>query len=291
MLMVLINFTWLITQVMELFPTAIYLLIIVAISLFIYKLVVITLRKAVLKKAKTKKQKNNAMVLITLWRYAFAVILIVGIIFFLGGDITGLGVWAGLLTAALGWALQKPITGVAGWIMVITKKPFQIGDRIEIAGVKGDVLDINLTHIHLREIGGTIKTEETSGRIVMIPNSKLFEQDVINYTMTDEFILEQVVTTITYESNLDRAMDICVKAAKKAVADFLENMPQQPYVRTFFQPSGIDIKTRFYVPASERIRIGSDLTQEIFRNIMKAKDVEIAYPHTEVVLRKKIAKK
>lgn len=291
MLMALINFTWLITQVMELFPTAIYLLIIVAISLFIYKLVVITLRKAVLNKAKTKKQKNNAMVLISLWRYAFAVILIIGIIFFLGGDITGLGVWAGLLTAALGWALQKPITGVAGWIMAITKKPFQIGDRIEIAGVKGDVLDINPTHIHLREIGGTIKTEETSGRIVMIPNSKLFEQDVINYTMTDEFILEQVVTTITYESNLDRAIDICVKAAKKAAADFLENMPQQPYVRTFFQPSGIDIKTRFYIPASERIRIGSDLTQEIFRNIIKAKDVEIAYPHTEVVLRKKSAKK
>ena len=87
MLMALINFTWLTTQLMELFPTAIYLLIIVAISLFVYKLVVITLRKAVLKKAKTKKQKNNAMVLISLWRYGFVVILIIGIIFFLGGDI------------------------------------------------------------------------------------------------------------------------------------------------------------------------------------------------------------
>jgi len=282
-----LNFSQLLAEAVVVFPKAVYLLIIVAVSLILYKLVAMTLKKAVLKRAKNKRQKNNAVVLISLWRYAFSLLLVVGIIFFLGGDMTGLGVWAGLLTAALGWALQKPITGVAGWIMVITKRPFQIGDRIQVGGVKGDVVDVNPTHIHVREIGGTIATEETSGRVIMIPNSKLFEQDIINYTMTDDFILAQVVTTITYESNLDSAIAMCTKAAMKVSADFLEKMPQQPYVRTFFQSSGIDVKTRFYVPASERIRVSSELTQEIFRSITEAKDVHIAYPHTEVVLRRK----
>jgi small-conductance mechanosensitive channel len=291
MIMALENLTVLLAQAFEIFPTAIYLLIIIVVAMLVYKIVAMALRSAVLKRAKTKEQRNNAMVLISLWRYSFAAILILGIIFFLGGDLTGLGIWAGLLSAALGWALQKPITGVAGWIMAITKKPFQIGDRIQIGGVKGDVLDINPTHIHLREIGGTINTEETSGRVVMIPNSKLFEQDIVNYTMTDDYILEQVVTAITYESNLDKAIDICMKAANKVASPYLKHMPHPPYLRTFFQQSGIDVKTRFYVPASERIRLASDLTKEIFSGIRKAKDVEIAYPHTEVVLRNKKPKK
>ncbi len=274
-------------QMSALIPTIIPMAIFVAIALLIYKLIATAIKKAVIKRARTKKQKNNAILLLSLWRYAFSVILVITIIFLLGGDITGLGVWAGLLTAALGWALQKPITGVAGWIMVVTKKPFQIGDRIEIMGIKGDVHEISLTHIYLREVGGTINSEETSGRVIMVPNSKLFEQDIINYTLTDDYILDQVVTSITYESDLDEAIKIFVNAARKITKDFMENMPQKPYVRTFFQPSGIDVKTRYYVRAEDRIRIASEITQLIFREISNHKKVEIAYPHTEVVLRNK----
>ncbi len=274
-------------HVISLLPTIIPLIIFLGIAFVIYKLVSIGIKRAVIRRAKTKNQKNNAMLLLSLWRYAFAVVIVITIIFLMGGDITGLGVWAGLLTAALGWALQKPITGVAGWIMVIIKKPFQVGDRIEIMGVKGDVKEISLTHIYLKEVGGTIATEERSGRVIMVPNSKLFEQDIINYTLTDEFILDQVVTTITYDSDLDRAIKICTEAASRATRDFLENMPVKPYVRTFFQPSGIDIKTRYYVRAEDRIKVASDVTQQIFRYISRERKVEIAYPHTEVVLRKK----
>ncbi len=275
----------------EIFPTIVSVIIILIAALIIYKLVTAGIRGAVLFRAKTKKQKNNAMVFLSLWRYSFLVLLIIGLIFFLGGDIAGLGLWAGLLTAALGWALQKPITGIAGWIMVITKKPFQIGDRIEIQGVKGDVSDITLTHIYLKEIGGTIATEETSGRVILIPNSKLFEQDIINYTLQDDYILDQVITAITYESNLDRAIKICEEAADKVGKEFASEMSKTPYVRTFFQSSGIDLKTRYYVKASSRIKVASDMTREIFRKISEAKDVEIAYPHTEVVLRKKLKRR
>lgn len=274
-------------QILGYLPAIISVIVIVIAATIIYKIVARAIRKAVLKTAKTKKQKNNALVLLSLWRYVFVIILIFGLIFYVGGDFTGLGVWAGLFSAALGWALQRPITGIAGWIMVITKKPFQIGDRILIGNVKGDVVDIAITHIYLREIGGTIASEETSGRVIMIPNSKLFEMDIINYTLTDEYILDEVVTSITYESNLDLAIKICEDAVNKVTQDFVKDMQRPPVVRTSFQPSGIDCRTRYYVKADERIRIASNLTQEIFRKISKSKAVEIAYPHTEVVLRKK----
>ncbi|MBN2330918.1 MAG: mechanosensitive ion channel family protein [Candidatus Aenigmarchaeota archaeon] len=273
------------------FPTFFYLLLILAVSFAIYKVITAALRRALISKAKTKNQKNNALVFLSIWKYAFTIIIIIGLIFYLGGDIAGLGLWAGLMTAALGWALQKPITGIAGYLLVVIKKPFQIGDRIEIGAVKGDVIDITLTHICLREIGGTIATEEISGRVILLPNSILFEQNIINYTMMDEYILDQVVITVTYDSNLDKAIKICQDAIDKVTQDFGPGMPKPPYIRTYFQPSGIDVKTRYYVKASERIRVVSDLTQEIFRGINRAIDVEFAYPHTEVVLRKKMKKK
>lgn len=271
-------------------PAAVYLLVILLVALIVYKIITAALKRILFSRAKTKKQRSNTKVFLSLWRYAFVIVIIMGLLFYMGGDMTGLGIWAGLMTAAIGWALQKPITGIAGWLMIIVKKPFHIGDRILIGNVKGDVVDITLTHIYLKEIGGTIGGEETSGRIVMIPNSVLFEQNIINYTLQDDFILDQVVIAVTYESNLDRAMKICDEATRKITKPFMSEMPNPPYIRTFFQPSGIDVKTRYYVKAAERIKIISEITQEINRNIKKAKDITIAYPHTEVVLRKRMPK-
>ena len=73
--------------------------------------------------------------------------------------------------------------------------------------------------------------------------------------------------------------------------DQLDKAPKQPYVRVYFSGSGMDIKTRYYVKAGERIKVSSEITKEIIKGFNKEKEVEIAYPHTEVVLRNKIPKK
>ena len=249
------------------------------------------IHRALIKRVRTKRMKHNVIVFNNLLTYLFFILAIVTIFFYFTGNSLAVGLTAGFLTAALGWALQRPITGMAAWIMVVVKKPFRIGDRILIGSTKGDVIDITLTHIYLKEIGGTINSEEISGRIVMIPNSVMFEQNIINYTVQDDYILDDVGVLITYESNLDKAMQICEKAAKKVMKDFLGKTSKDPYVRIQFQSSGIDMKTRYYVHASERIKISSDLTREIFKAFEKEKDIEIAYPHTEVVLRNKTPKR
>jgi small-conductance mechanosensitive channel len=267
--------------------TFINVIIIIIIAFVFYKIIKHVIKRALLKRARTKTEKSDSLVLLKLWKYFFIVVLILGLIFYMGGDFTGFGLWAGLFSAALGWALQKPISGIAGWIMVVVNKPFQIGDRILIGSMKGDVIDITLTHIHMKEVGGTINSEEISGRVLMIPNSVLFERNIINYTLQDEYILDDVGILITYESDIDKAVKICEEAADKIVKPYVKNAPKEPYVRTFFHGSGVDIKTRYYVRASERIKMSSDITQEILRHVKRTKNVEIAYPHTEVMLRKK----
>ncbi len=77
-----------------------------------------------------------------------------------GGSFAGLGIFAGLFSAAMGWALQRPITRAVAWLMIVTRGLVRIGDRILVGQVKGDVKDITLTHIYMEEIGGTIHSEE-----------------------------------------------------------------------------------------------------------------------------------
>jgi small-conductance mechanosensitive channel len=262
-------------------------LIILAIVFVAFNVILSLIKRGLLKKVKSKKQVSNIEIFSRVLRIIFLVVLFVMAFSSYYGSWTGFGIGVGLFSAALGWALQKPITGIAAWIMVVTKRPFEIGDRVIIGTVRGDVTDMTLSHIYLKEVGGLVAGEENSGRIILVPNSTLFEQNIINYTQQDEYTLDQVVTLITYESNLDTAMKIALESAKKHTSQFFSETKREPYVRTFFQPSGINVHVRYYAPAKRVQEFSSLITKEIFERIKKAEDVEIAYPHTEVVLRNK----
>ncbi|MDK2830511.1 MAG: hypothetical protein PWQ75_263 [Methanolobus sp.] len=245
------------------------------------------LRTNLMKKAKTKKQRSNIRIFGQLSRYTLSLLVIILAILTTSGAWSSFGVFLGLLSAAIGFALQQPITGVAAWIMVVTKRPFDIGDRIIIGDVKGDVVDFNLTHVHVMEIGGLITDEENSGRIIMVPNWMLFEKNIINYTSNNDFVLHSVIVNVTYESNLDRAIEIADLSARKFLAGTISTSPGAPKVRVDFQASGIDVQVKYFSPARQLHEYSSKITKEIFDRINDAEDVEIAYPHTEVVFRKK----
>jgi len=261
--------------------------IVVALFFVVFNLILKIIKKALLKKVKSKKQISNIEIFSRIFQYGVLFLLIIFAIFTYAESWTGLGLTVGLFSAALGWALQKPITGIAGWIMVVTKRPFEIGDRIIIGGVKGDVDDITLTHTYIREIGGTVAGEENSGRVILIPNSKLFEQDITNYTLEDEYVLDQVAVSITYESDLDKAIKIVIDAATQATKEFFNKVKKKPYVRVLFEHSGLSVRVRYFAPATKLQKIASEITKNIFNTISKAKGVEIAYPHTVVKFKDK----
>jgi small-conductance mechanosensitive channel len=261
------------------------IIIVLVLYFFLNWLLRLTERR-LLKDAKTKTEKSNIKIFFQVSRYVLILLIVIFAILSYTGSLAGIGVTAGLLSAALGWALQRPITGMAAWLMVVIKRPFEIGDRVIIGQVKGDVVDITLTHIHIGEIGGTIASEETSGRVILIPNAKLFEQDIVNYTKEDELILDQVKFTITFESDINKAQKIAKEAAEEVIKNYLEKT-KEPYTRTQFQASGIDVVIRYFIPAPKREEASSIITQKIFLKINEAEDVEFAYPHTEVLLRKK----
>ncbi|WP_406661194.1 mechanosensitive ion channel domain-containing protein [Methanolobus sp. ZRKC3] len=266
---------------------------VVAKTLFVIFLILIlntilnVVRKGLLLKAKTKKQISNVEIFTQIFRYFFTLLIIIFAVLSYSSAWSSFGIFLGFLSAAMGFALQKPITGIAAWMMVVTKRPFDIGDRIIIGDVKGDVLDVTLTHIHVAEIGGLIDGEEKSGRIVMVPNWLLFERNIVNYTSNDDFVMNKVVVNVTYESNLDHAIEIVDLSARKYLAGIIGMSPGGPEIRLDFQASGIDVQVKYFSPARHLHEYSTNITKEIFDRVRVSGDVEIAYPHTEVVFRKK----
>ncbi|MBU4070487.1 MAG: mechanosensitive ion channel family protein [Nanoarchaeota archaeon] len=267
-------------------------LLIAILLIIIFNFIVKRITTRLLKKAKSKVQKSNIKIFSRILSVTFVIVTLFITFFSYMGSWTGLGIIAGLVTAGLSFALQRPITGIAAWIMIIVKRPFQVGDRICIGDVKGEVYDITLTHVYLDEVGGNIQSSMKSGRNVMVPNYLLFEQNIINYTLTDDYVLEEINFEVTYESDLDKALEIAKKAAIKYIEKFATKEKWKPVYRVKMEASSMKIKILFYAPILEIYQIASDVTKEIYDLVKKDKNVEIAYPHMELVMKdKKLFKK
>jgi len=266
------------------------LALIILITFIVFSILLRIIKSRLLYKIKDKKQRSNVTVFLDILKYFYAFILVIIIIIYYYGNLGDLGFFAGLLTVALGWALQKPITGIVAWIILVTRRPIHIGDRIIISGITGDVSNITLTHIFLDEVGGTIDGEELSRRNIMIPNSIIFEQHIINYNERDEYILDEISVSITYESDLQFAEKLIIRSFNKAMKThwekFLKRIEKEPHIRLKFQASGVDVVLRYNTIATRRNQISTDIRREIWKQINQTSKVAFAYPHTQVVMDK-----
>lgn len=226
---------------------------------------------------------ENAQNFLFFWRYGWLAVGAVLVVSSLSGSIAALGISAAFVGMVLGWSLQAPVTGIAAWLMIILKRPFRLGDRVIIAGIVGDVVDITLTHVVMNQVGGTVGGEEKSGRGVLIPNAILFQQVIYNYAFETKYILDEVLVSITYGSDLDTAEQICLEAARRVTADTIAESGQEPFIRRELADSGIRIRLRYQAYATERQRISSDMVGEIVRRFNKEPKVEFCYPHTEII--------
>jgi small-conductance mechanosensitive channel len=111
----------------------------------------------------------------------------------------------GVLSLVLGFALQTPITSLIGWVYLLIRQPYRVGDRIEIGNAKGDVIDVSYLDTTLWEFGGPyLSTQHPSGRIIKFPNSLVLNQTVYNYSWPlFPYIWNEIKFQVAYESNLD----------------------------------------------------------------------------------------
>ena len=217
----------------------------------------------------------------------FTMILVVFIIW-AQPIMTDISVTLGILGAGLAFALQELIGALAGWLTIISTQPFNIGDRIEINGVKGDVIDIGPLFTKVLEIRNWIDYDYPTGRIVSVTNSAVFESPVFNYTYRFQFIWDQISIPVTYNSDWKKALEIMANAAKshpeytkllprarvalrKAKRDFaIDHVSLDPQVFVRLTDNWIELALIYPVESHMRPSVRSDIGRRILKEFDEA---------------------
>ena len=212
--------------------------------------------------------------------------IIVGIALIMGriaSFTTAVSAFSGMM---LGWSLQQPVSGIAAWIMVTLSRPYKLGDRVTLPnwGIMGDIIKFSPMYMTLNQVGGTVGSEEPSGRIVQVPNAILFGTVIINTTGTQKaeestYILDEAVFRITYDSDWEISEQVLLDAAREVTADIIQITGLEPYIRTETWEYGILFRVRFMTNAVDRPRISHEITKRAVKEIQKNKNLDLAIPY------------
>jgi small-conductance mechanosensitive channel len=127
------------------------------------------------------------------------------------GDIS---IALGIFGAGLAFALQEIIGSFAGWLTIISGKPFSIGDRIETGGIQGDVIDIGILRTTIMEIGNWLVGDHNTGRIVTLSNAFIFKEPLFSYDVHLHYIWDEIQIPLPYGSDWKNALEILLNTVK-----------------------------------------------------------------------------
>ncbi len=206
------------------------------------------------------------------------------------------GAFLGLFTAGLAIALKDPLTNIAGWLFINTRKPFSVGDRVQIGENTGDVIDIRLFQFAILEVGNWVQGDQSTGRIIHIPNGIVFVQAQANYSKGFQYIWNEIPVLITFESNWELTRTILENIINKRAEHLTKTVEKQikeatkkylitymhltPVVYTSVKDSGILLTIRYLCDVRKRRTSEHDIWEDILKEFAKNKDIEFAYPTT-----------
>ncbi|MCF7849922.1 MAG: mechanosensitive ion channel family protein [Kiritimatiellales bacterium] len=228
---------------------------------------------------KTAGYATGFMVVLFVWRIWFG---------------QGLATYIGILSAGLAIALKDPLANLAAWLYITVRKPFSVGDRIAINGSAGDVIDQSLFSFTLVEIGNWVDADQSTGRIIHIPNGWLFQYSIQNYNQGFNFIWNELPVLVTFESDWKKTKEILSDTANRHSAVKSEYAAQQirraarqylihfehltPIVWTDVKDSGVQLTIRYLCEPRRRRSTASGIWEDILEEFAKHSDIEFAYP-------------
>lgn len=222
--------------------------------------------------------------------------LLIWPIWFQGQGLRSLATYLGLLSAGLAVALKDPITDMIGFGFILWRKNFEVGDRIQIEDYMGDVIDIRIFQFTLMEVGNWVHADQSTGRILHVPNGKVFTSVLANFTKGSEFIWNEIPVLVTFESNWQRAKDLLVDIARvnsEKLSDGAEESFRQATrqymiqygalsstVYTSVEDSGVLLTIRYLCRPRNRRNSAQEIWEDILHAFARYDDIDFAYPTT-----------
>jgi small-conductance mechanosensitive channel len=213
----------------------------------------------------------------------------------------------GLLSAGLAIALRELISNFAGWVFILWRQPFHLGDRIQIGDQHGDVIDKRVLMFSLIEIGNWVDADQSTGRVLHIPNSHIFTQVLANYTSEFRFIWHEIPVHITFGSNAEKARHILQKIAEKHSAGCAEEAGEQlkkasdsvlirykvltPTVYLSVRENGVRLTVRYLTDPRKRRGTEQSIWEDTLRAFREDPEIEFAYQTIRIYDHEKEGKK
>lgn len=218
--------------------------------------------------------------------------LMVGRVWFEG--VHTLATFLGILGAGLVIALRDVVNNIAAWLFIVWRRPFVVGDRVQIGSDHGDVVDQRVFQFTLLEIANWVDADQSTGRLVHVPNGRVFTEPVANYTAGFAFIWNEVPVPITFESNWKAAREILTSIAQRHGEQVTAEAERQieeaaqryviyyskltPAVYTSHAPNGITLTIRYLCDPRRRRGTTHAIWEDILEAFGARDDIAFAYP-------------
>ena len=205
----------------------------------------------------------------------------------------------GILGAGIAFASQEMIGSFAGYLSIVTGNLYQIGERVRVGDVTGDVLDISMLRTTLMEIGEWVKADQYTGRVVTIANRAIFSEPVFNYTQHWPYLWDEITIPITYESDWRHAGEILLEhgeeytthlqaGAQARLRELMERYPVheqsvQPRLYVVMTDNWIELTLRYVVEARERRKVMGQLHYELLQHFEEQPNITVASATFEIV--------
>lgn len=256
----------------------------------------VALRWLVLRTVKNRATEGDIYFRTRKWlAYIVTAVGFLGLVQIWIGGVAGLGTYLGILSAGLAIALADVLENLAGWVFIVARRPFNVGDRVEIDGRIGDVVDVRAFRFTVLEIGNWVDADQSTGRLIHIPNGKVFSDSLVNYTEGFPFIWEEMNVLVTFESDWRKAEQLIEGAMAEhapSTADGSIRRAIQRAGRTYLirythldpktyvsvKDSGVQISGRFLVRVRERRGTQDRIWRSILAGISQDPTVDLAYP-------------
>ena len=198
----------------------------------------------------------------------------------------------GLIGAGVAIALQDVFRNLAGSVILVLNRTYTIGDRVEIDGEFGDVMDIGIMTTTLMEIRGWVNGDQATGRLIIIPNGKVINTPIHNYEKDHSFIWDEIHIPVSYESDWRHATEIILSIVKPLVSDetkqaeteieqlgekyYLPRRDIEPAVYLALTDNWISLSVRYVVSVRSRRILRAKISKAILEEFEKDEHITVA---------------
>jgi small-conductance mechanosensitive channel len=221
-------------------------------------------------------------------------VLLLGRVWLAGRVIESVATLVGLVSAGLAIALRDPIADLFGWGFIMWRRPFDVGDRIQIGEHAGDVIDVRIFQFTILEIGNWVAADQSTGRIIHVPNGKIFTDALANYSRGLEYIWNEMPVLVTFESNWEKAKTVLQEIANRHAAHLSQAAERRvrraarqymimyskltPIVYTRVEASGVLLTIRYLCEPRKRRSSENAIWEDVLRVFAQNPDIDFAYP-------------